>query len=154
MTFSMNEKLSSPSGHVVRTLICYEYGKATLFMMLDKMISNHYYSAQPRSRGAYVPPAIGGRASSSYDQLKARFEQIEESAKHLWHNSHELEEGIYAWMTLSGNSRYNSVARDLRIRLRGKREDAEVYTFSRKHNMCQVRQLDDRVMGEAGICCC
>lgn len=82
--FSYHRAPTSPSGHFMRTIVTYEKGEASLFMFLDKLINNHYYSAHYRTRQTHFEESVFAKNDHLRD-LKSEYGQIEMNVKMLWH---------------------------------------------------------------------
>lgn len=103
MNFSFTESLSSPSGHMIRIIHEYEQGRASLFMFLDKMISNHYFSVTGRARTQPMCAIVEYERDGSikeqsvlFPQLKKKYGVIEQflDQRFLWHSASELIAGM------------------------------------------------------------
>lgn len=106
--FSYSRTPISPSGHLMRTIIRYEKGEVSLFMFIDKLINNHYYTAHYRTRKTHFDESVFIE-HDEFKDLKAEYGQIEMDVKNLWHSKREIKAAIKAVEHLGCSRKYDKL---------------------------------------------
>lgn len=141
MTFSMRDNIISPSGHVMRIAYAYMLGRASLFMLLDKMLANIYLS---QAKGSKSPTVVIDKINLSrplltHPCLVPKFGEIESKYSDLWHGKLELMAGLHAIVNLTGRSLSHKLMRDFPSCILSDKIGNEAYNFLTKHNIIAAR---------------
>lgn len=137
--FSYGDKLVSPSGHVLRTVLCYFRGYASIFQIYAKIIANFKNaSANNVSHCNWSKNCeLVKNGSSIYENLP-RFNRtdpcIERRSTTIWHSLEEWVMGIEAASLFDNNACHDLryVIHQLRTCIRSTKRGIELYEFMKR----------------------